>query len=120
MRVTAGCPAPDIVKALRGLNFCDIRGRLTIGQVSGEYANIGVTASDHRCRQLGPHETAEARKATVNYPHLDTLPAVPGLVPSQGAMHRRPLSGNPLGKLGGLGRDDFPHPQDTGLLRYLP
>ena len=104
MRVTAGGPAPDIVKALRGSNLCYIRGRLTIGQVLGEYANIGVTAGDHHCRQLGPPETVEARKAGVNYPHLDTLPAVPGLVPSLGAMHRRAVPDNLLHGLGGLGR----------------
>ena len=90
---------------------------LAVGEVLGEHADIRVAAGDHRRRQVGSHEAAQAPEATVDYPHLDALPGVSRLVPGHRAVHRPSVPRHRRGPLIRLRGDDLPHAYDTRLLR---
>ena len=89
----------------------------TVGKVICGPPNVRVTPDSRRGRHLAPHEFSVSPEAEVaiDYANLDALAAQPGLMPGGRSMRQDSLAGD--GAVVVCRRDDFPHPDDPGLLR---
>ena len=88
---------------------------LAVGQVPGESAHVRETHHPCWLRQFDTGKAAEPFECAVDYSYLHARAGDSGLMPGCCEVSTHALTGYVA--VGRLGRDDFPHPDDAGLLR---